>query len=361
MILSCRIAGPLPSWRNYTLIALTESGDNLNTHHEDEIKFDKTKEAFAPIGQGRTNHLDEDDYQARADRAEGALLGLATGDALGTTLEFAPRDSRPPIDDLIGGGPFNLKPGQWTDDTAMALALGESLLHNSDLDERDLMSRFVAWFARGEYSCTGSCFDIGSTTRTALESWKRTGDPIAGSVAPDTAGNGSLMRLAPVAIRHWSKPEKLQDIAGRQSRTTHGAEEAVDACCAYAELLAEAIGGSSREQILRPRSKPYVDRVQNILGGSWRSLSRHEVRSSGYVIHSLEAALWAVGSTDNFASAVIAAANLGDDADTTAAITGQLAGALYGASSIPSSWLVKLAWAEQIKALASKLYDESID
>jgi ADP-ribosyl-[dinitrogen reductase] hydrolase len=289
------------------------------------------------------------------DRALGALLGLAIGDALGTTLEFSRRDSSPPLSDIVGGGPFGLKPGEWTDDTAMALALGHSLLAQPHLDEHDLMTRFCAWWRQGEYSCTGTCFDVGVTTATALRKFERTGDPIAGSSDPATAGNGALMRLAPVALRHWQDRDKLTDIAIRQSATTHAAPEALSASAAFAQVLADAIAGESRSRVLRSRTKPHAGRIAAIMGGSWRGKRRDEVRSSGYVAHSLEAALWCVGRTSDFASAVLLAANLGEDADTTAAITGQLAGALYGRAGIPPVWLDMLAGREEIEAVGERL------
>jgi ADP-ribosyl-[dinitrogen reductase] hydrolase len=214
--------------------------------------------------------------EAMADRALGAMLGLAVGDALGTSLEFTPRDSRPRLVDMTGGGPFHLKPGEWTDDTAMALALMDSLVAHPGLDETDLMDRFVAWYERGTYSCTGTCFDIGITTRAALTRYKRTGDPVAGSPDPMSAGNGSLMRLAPVAIRHWNDPHTVRDVAARQSRTTHAAPEAVDACIAFAQLLARAIGGAPRSQVLQPRATTFTGAIAPILAGSWRGKPRRD-------------------------------------------------------------------------------------
>lgn len=293
--------------------------------------------------------------EAIADRAVGSLLGLAVGDAIGTTLEFARRDSKPPVTDMIGGGPFGLKSGEWTDDTAMALALADSLANHPDLDDADLMRRFVDWHRRGTYSCTGRCFDIGITTSQALARFERDGDPVAGSTDPMSAGNGSLMRLAPVAIRHWRERDMLSDVAARQSSTTHAAEEAVHACMGYANLIADAIGGMPRDEVLKPWEVGFTPKVKAVLGGSWRGKSRDQINSSGYVVHSLEAALWCIGRTTNFRSAVLLAANLGDDADTTAAITGQLAGALYGASGIPAEWLAKLAWRDRLAAAARAL------
>lgn len=295
------------------------------------------------------------DEEAIRDRAIGALIGLAVGDAVGTTLEFKQRDSYPRLTDMVGGGPFGLKPGQWTDDTSMALALADSLLEGDAFDPADLMRRFVAWREEGAYSCTGSCFDIGITVSSALSRWQRTGDPIAGSTDPNSAGNGSLMRLSPVAIRHWQDREKLRHIAALQSRTTHGAPEAVSACVAYAELIAEAIAGQPRHAVLAPRETDHAGRIADIMGGSWRGALRHDIGSSGYVAHSLEAALWSIGRTSDFRSAILTAANLGGDADTTAAIAGQLAGALYGVSGIPKEWLAKVAWREEIEEVALRL------
>ena len=289
------------------------------------------------------------------DRALGAFLGLAAGDAVGTTLEFHARDAQPRLEDMTGGGPFALPPGAWTDDTAMALALADSLATTGSLDCGDLMDRFVKWWRNGEYSCTGTCFDIGNATRGALERYLRTGDPLAGSTDPRTAGNGSLMRLAPVALRFWNDRRRLIDTAAEQSRTTHGAEEAVDACRAFAELLAEAIAGTPRADLLAPRPFEGAPAVTGIFAGRWRGRRRNDIRSSGYVVHTLEAALWSVGRTGNFRNAVLLAANLADDADTVAAVTGQLAGALYGLSGIPDRWLERIAWRDRLLDTAQRL------
>jgi ADP-ribosyl-[dinitrogen reductase] hydrolase len=289
-------------------------------------------------------------------RAKGALLGLAVGDAVGTTLEFTARDSYEPLTDMVGGGPFQLAAGQWTDDTAMALALADSLLANPNLDAADLMARFQAWYQEGVYSCTGTCFDIGITVRTALTKWASSGDPIAGSADPMSAGNGSLMRLAPVAICHWRDCTKVADVAARQSQTTHGAPEAVDACIAYAALMARAIVGESKSQLLLPVHEIYDGSIGRIMAGGWRSKDRSDIQSSGYVAHSLEAALWCIGRTETFREAILLAVNLGNDADTTAAIAGQLAGAIYGVVGIPSEWLTNLAWRDHIEAVAAKLF-----
>lgn len=300
------------------------------------------------------------DNEAICDRAMGAMLGLAVGDALGTTLEFVERDRRPRLTDMVGGGMFSLEPGQWTDDTAMALALADSLLTCDGLDERDLMTRFVSWMEGGAYSSNGRCFDIGITTRSALKRFQETGDPIAGSTDPQSAGNGSLMRLAPVAIRYWNDRDVMDDVARGQSQVTHGASHAIDACIAFSNILANAISGQPRDQALSIPTGIWVGAIDDIVSGSWRGKPRSQIHSSGYVAHSLEAALWCVGRTGSFAEAVLLAANLGDDADTVAAITGQLAGALHGYSAIPREWLDMLAWRDEIEQLGRRLFRASI-
>lgn len=283
------------------------------------------------------------------DRAVGALVGLAVGDAVGTTLEFKPKPSHPILTDMVGGGPFKLKPGQWTDDTAMALALADWLANDNDLDPADLMSRFVRWYENGEYSCTGTCFDIGNATRAALDRFIDSGEPLAGSADPRSAGNGALMRLSPVAIRFWNDRERLAEIAEVQTLITHGAEECIDASVKFAHLLADVISGESLSDSLRGDLISGVD-------SKWRSVHRNEIRGTGYVVDCLNAALWAVSRTTNFRSAILLAANLGDDADTTAAVVGQLAGAVYGISGIPVEWLERLAWRSKIEAMADQLF-----
>lgn len=288
-------------------------------------------------------------------RALGCLFGSAVGDAVGATLEFCRRDSVPPLNDLVGGGPFHLQAGQWTDDTAMALALGESLCECDGLNLLDLMERFIAWYRHGRYSCTGDCFDIGMATQQALERFLETGDSEAGSRSLRAAGNGSLMRLAPIPIFYHTDLSAGIEAARRQSLATHGAAEAIDACAAYAELLIHAINGASKAEVLACAIPDLAPAIAVIIGGSWRDKSRDQISSSGYVVHSLEAALWSVAHATNFREAVLLAANLGDDADTVAAITGQLAGALWGVDGIPADWLAKLAWRERIEQLGLRL------
>ena len=168
------------------------------------------------------------------------------------------------------------------------------------------------------------------------------------------------MRLAPVALVHWPDRAKLARLASRQSITTHAAPEAVSACVAFANVLADAFEGKPRHEVLRPRGGDYAAKIASIMAGCWLGKPRTAIKSTGYVAHSLDAALWAVHQTHEFRSAVLLAANLGGDADTTAAITGQLAGALYGLSAIPAHWLAKLAWRERIISLGQRLFELSL-
>jgi ADP-ribosyl-[dinitrogen reductase] hydrolase len=298
------------------------------------------------------------DLNAKQDRAVGALLGLAVGDAVGTAIEFQPKPNYAVIDDMIGGGPFRLKPGQWTDDTSMALALADSLLAHPEFDPADLIARFVDWYRNAAYSCTGTCFDIGNTVRAALTRFERTKEPFAGSSNPSSAGNGALMRLSPVAIRYWSDQQKMRDTAALQTRTTHGASETIDASVLFAEILRNAISGAPQDEVLHARSGPFTEKIEAIAtGNSWRGRHREGIRGSGYVVDCLNSALWAVSRTTNFRSAIPLAANLGEDADTTSAVAGQLAGALYGVFGIPHDWMIKLAWREKIENVARKLFE----
>ena len=257
----------------------------------------------------------------------------------------------------MGGGPFDLAPGEWTDDTSMALCLAESLLDQGQLDVHDLMNRFLRWYMEGHNSVTGKCFDIGVTTERALRTFSETGEPLSGSADPRSAGNGSLMRLSPVAIRWWPDRARATEAARLQSRTTHGAAQAVEACAFYVELLIEGIAGAPKETVLRARDWNGDVQIAGVAAGSWRTKEREAISSSGYVLHTLEAALWCVDRSESIGDALILAANLADDADTVAAVTGQLAGALWGMSGAPAGWLEKLAWRGRIESLATGLFD----
>ena len=298
------------------------------------------------------------------DRARGCLLGLAVGDAVGTTLEFRSPGTFKPIDDMMGGGPFKLAPGEWTDDTSLALCLAESLVACKGFDALDQAQRYLAWWETGKPGPKDHCFDIGNTTSDALLSFRESGDPMSGSTDGYSAGNGSLMRLAPVPIRFARDLETAVDIAGESSRVTHGAEEAVDACRAYTAMLVAALGGAERDAILAtpapsgPADRPLAPAVVEVMEGSWRHKPDDKIVGSGYVVAALEAAIWCFANTQSYREAILRAANLGDDADTTAAICGQLAGAHYGATGIPEDWRARLFMGDTIETLATQLWEQ---
>jgi len=291
------------------------------------------------------------------DGYRGCLLGLACGDAVGTTVEFRPRGSFAPVTDMTGGGPFSLSAGQWTDDTSMALCLGQSLLERAGFDARDQMVRYVRWWREGYFSSIGRCFDIGMTVRGALSRFEETGDPFCGSTAPNTAGNGSLMRLAPVALYFSANTESVASICAESSRTTHGAPEAIECCKLLGTVICNALRVGEKAVVLDVDDLQLREvKVVAIANGCYSRKSREEIVGSGYAVASLEAALWCFHNTENFREAILAAANLGDDADTTAAIVGQVAGAFYGENGIPAEWLGKLHMRAEIEAMADGLY-----
>lgn len=271
------------------------------------------------------------------DAARGMLIGLAVGDAVGTTVEFSPRGTFAPVMDMVGGGPFALAAGQWTDDTSMAMCLADSLLDCGGWDAADCMHRFVNWRDFGANSVTGTCFDIGLQTSAALDRFLHSGDPYAGPVDDAQSGNGGIMRLAPVVLAYGADAGVAREHARAQSRTTHGSESCLKAAAEMTDML--LFGESAHWP--KPPNPPAV--------------------ASGYVVHSMQAALWALGVSTDFEGAILAAVNLGGDADTVGAITGQLAGRKYGYSGIPKAWRDRLAWHNHILAKADALWQLTPD
>ena len=319
---------------------------------------------------------------SRQMRCRGSSVGLAAGDALGATVEFQPRGTFEPMTDMVGGGIHNLEPGQWTDDASMALCLAESLIECGGFDERDQMNRYVRWWKHGYLSSKSRCFDIGDTVRAALMHYRATREPFAGSANPRSAGNGSLMRLAPAPLFYAAAPEEAIRMSGESSRATHGARTCVDACRYYGGLIVGAVNGASKDELLSPRyspaegpsrlerveaeasiaprapesdlpvkglwaQEPLCEEIAEIADGSFRRKEPpadpprpgpDDVAGTGYVVESLEAALRAFDRTSGFAEGCLLAANLSGGANATPAIYGQLAGAYYGFDGIPERW-----------------------
>ena len=283
------------------------------------------------------------------DRRRGAFIGLAVGDALGAAVEFGSPGSFAPVIAYRDGGPHDLEAGEWTDDTSMALALADSIAAVG-WDLNDQANRYVQWSQTGKYSVNGRCFDIGGATSAALSRYtaskdaRKSGDP-----SEKASGNGSIMRLAPVPIRfvdfYPDDIERLSLLAEESSLPTHASQQCLSACRYLATVLAALIQGEDRDEILSPEWKPLQrlneikplhPLIQEVVQGSFRQKQPPAIVGSGWVVRSLEAALWAFHDAATFEEAVLKAVNLGKDADTTGAICGQLAGAYWGESGIPA-------------------------
>ena len=298
-------------------------------------------------------------------RYQGCMIGLAAGDAVGTTVEFRMPGSFSPVTDMVGGGPFGLEPGEWTDDTSMALCLAESLAICRDFDAHDQMERYVRWWQEGYLSSNGKCFDIGNTISQALRRYLQAGDPFVGSTHLRSAGNGSLMRLAPVPLFFALDPDKAIRMSKESSRTTHGALTCLDACRYFGGLIVGAVQGASKEELLSQRyapidciwnRMPLCAEIDSIACGSFKGKEPPEIVGSGYVVASLEAALWAFSSSSTFEEGCLLAVNPGNDADTTGAIYGQIAGAYYGVKGIPASWRERIAHVDRIAGLWLEIF-----
>ncbi|CAM9339654.1 unnamed protein product, partial [Hapterophycus canaliculatus] len=320
------------------------------------------------------------------DRTVGSLVGLACGDAVGTTSEFKERGSFREIRGMVGGGVFRLKPGQWTDDTSLALCLAQSLIERSGHDPRDQLERYLKWREQAKLSSNGTCFDVGNATVSSLERFRASNQTrsFCGSTHPMNAGNGSLMRLAPAPMLLRRHPELALTVAGETSRTTHASKSTVDSCRYFAGLLVGAMDGAPKEKLLakggfvpeglpddfwsamQPPLHPEVAEVVIEASHAEREPSSEgmparegTIRNDGFVVRTLEAALWAFGRSTGFEEGCLLVANLGDDSDTVAAVFGQLAGAFYGLSGIPIDWREKIALGGLIESMAEELFDMS--
>jgi ADP-ribosyl-[dinitrogen reductase] hydrolase len=309
-------------------------------------------------------------------KIQGSLIGLAVGDALGASVEFRPYEymQQNPVSDMQEGGTWGLQAGQWTDDTSMALCLAASLIVKESFDGYDQLVRYKRWFRDGYMSSTGKCFDIGSATRQAIVEFENRQDQYAQKLnktipkhsldktiaenlshidfdvkcgSQTAAGNGPLMRLAPIPLFYFrSETDAIQN-AAHSAILTHGDNKASDACRFYAALIHQAINGIPKATLLdakfcEGRFHPKLhDDVLKIAQGSYKIKNGYQggIRGKGFVLDTLEAALWAFyNDDDKFEKGVLAAVNLGDDTDTTAAIYGQLAGAYYGYENLPRKW-----------------------
>ena len=297
-------------------------------------------------------------------RQKGSLLGLAIGDALGCTLEFKKPGTFKPINTIIGGGVHKLKAGQWTDDTSLALCLAQSLIDCKGFEAKDQMQKYCKWDEEGYMSSTGKCFDIGNTTLKALDKFRATGEPYSGMTEESSAGNGSIMRLAPIPIYFSQNPKKALKYAALSSKTTHANEMCMDACRYMTGIMLGLLSGENKKTVLSHEyspinnyfiNNPLCEAIREVANGSFKRKQPPQIKGSGYVVESLEAALWSFYNTDNFREGALKAVNLGNDADTTGAIYGQIAGVCYGIDKIPSNWISVLSFRELIINIFDKL------
>lgn len=296
------------------------------------------------------------------DRRRGTLIALAVGDALGAAVEFECPGEFAPVTGYRDGGPHRLNAGEFTDDTSMALALADSIAAVR-WDLNDQARRYVEWMQTGKYSVNGRCFDIGITTSRSLSRFLQTGNAFSsGSTAESSSGNGSIMRLAPVPLRFCHQfpndIESLSRMAEESSLTTHASEQCLSACRYMALVLCGLMHGEDRRTVLSPdwqplmklkAIKPLHPLIEAIADGGFKTKQPPEIRGSGWVVQSLEAAIWAFHDAGSFEEAVLKAVNLGDDADTTGAVCGQFAGAYFGESGIPEHLKSGLARKDMIE------------
>lgn len=300
------------------------------------------------------------------DRFLGSLVGLAVGDALGVPFEGRDPGEFPTVTDMSPVPGQSFPRGTWSDDTSLALCLAESLSEKGSFDARDQMDRYLRWLKDGYLSCSGPGFGLGITTAEALQRYARTGEPFSGPTDPKKAGNGCIMRLAPVSLFFSADPMLAVENSGQSSRTTHGALTCIDACRYFGGLIVGAALGHPKDVLLSDhyspapgcwREGPLVEEIDEVASGSFLRKQPPEIEGSGYVVRSLEAALWAFATTGSYREGCLKSVNLGGDTDTTAAIFGQLAGAYYGVGGIPAEWISMLEKRDIVEGLASRLFD----
>lgn len=282
------------------------------------------------------------------------VLGFAVGDALGVPYEFLSREriSKRPCKDMVGFGSHRVSEGTWSDDTSMVIATMDSFIDNGLIDYDDIMCRFNIWLFDAKYTASDKVFDIGNTTRKAILKYKDGVDPVmCGGRNQLDNGNGSLMRMLPIAYylnKNDFDFEQEVEIVNNVSSLTHGHEVSCLGCKIYCDYVKQLLNGVNRVEAIKNignlnyngyYSDDSVDKYKRILNGDLFKLSRDDIKSSGYVVNTLEASLWSMLNSNSYEEAVLMGINLGGDTDTIGAITGSLAGIIYGKKNIPSRWI----------------------
>jgi ADP-ribosylglycohydrolase len=299
------------------------------------------------------------------DRFQGALLGLAVGDALAASTQFRKPGSFAAVGDLLGGGPFDLPRGAWTDDTAMALLLAESLLESNGFDAQDQVNRYVRWQREGYGSATGQCVGISASVARALATALYRRQPFAGSHDPEQLDKDPLSRVAPVVMYFFSDAHAAVTRSAEAARITAQAPMVLDCVRLFASMLRLALTGKDKEAVLRPPRELWTSvstrpEVLALYEGSYLRRMPPEISGGGHVVQALEAALWAFHHGESFREGALLAANLGRDSDVVAAAYGQLAGAYHGVSAIPGIWRNSLMRQEVVIDTADRLLTHAL-
>lgn len=297
------------------------------------------------------------------ENALGAMLGLAIGDAMGAPVEFRPKGKFAPVTGFRDGGPFKLKAGQWTDDTAMALCLAQSIIDCQGMDAKDQMDKYLLWVNEGYMTSTGQCVGVGQTVLRALSRYHKTKDPYQGDPSPKHSGNGCIMRLAPVPIYYHQDSRQAMLESVNSARTTHASPQTLQCTAYFGGLIWAALNGIDKAQLLEPYYSPCSDfqfndlhiDVDRVLSGKYKAMTEDELNPTGYVVDSLETALWGFYHHDSFEEGLLAVVNQGGDADTTGAIYGQLAGAFYGIDQLATKLVENLSETYLISNMADQL------
>lgn len=310
--------------------------------------------------------LGEDVGVARALRGRfvGSLVGLASADALAAPTQFRKPGSFGVVGDLLGGGPFDLPRGGWSDDTAMALVLADSLIASSGFDAHDQVRRYARWQKEGYLSATGQCLGITASVTRAIATALYRSMPFAGSHDPEQAAKEVLSRVAPVVMFFFADGTAAVDQSVQAARITCQAPVALDCVRILAAMVHQALAGRDKQHVLRPDELLPVAElkpaVRTILEGSYTRNSPPAITGAGTVIDALEAALWAFHRSRDFRSGALEAVNLGGDSDVVGAVYGQLAGAYYGINAIPANWRNSLMRKELLQETADHLLTHAL-
>ena len=301
--------------------------------------------------------------QLLSDRYQGLVLGLALGDALAAPVQYRKAGTFTPLADLLGGGPYDLPRGAWSDDTAIAMILAASLLSEQGFVATDFMGKLHEWQRLGIGSATGHCVGISAGTAKAIAQAKWSGKPYAGSHDPSIADAEPLVRVGGAAAYSLADPARAIELAVDVVRTTHQAPVVLDAARYFAALVIGALQGATRTELTAPffspieglwTQSPLKPEIAAIAAGTWNTAS-YMPTADGHVVNALKLAIWALSRGDDYKSCVLKAVNLGSHADVHGALTGQLAGAVFGAQSLPAHWVAALLERAKITATADSL------